>query len=116
MPTFRAVDLWHESESLEASGLESLYGGQFTFSLYRLLINQTFVSTPQRRSTTVCLETNPLSSQLADAASVYKHSDANSLSMPCFVSQCSFDSLKALHFGRAYNRKSFGASLKVGEN
>ena len=29
--TFRALDL-RQSESLEASGLESLYGGQFIFS------------------------------------------------------------------------------------
>ena len=37
---------------------ESFYGGQLTF-IYQL-INQTFVSTPHRRSTTVSLETKHL--------------------------------------------------------
>ena len=47
-----------EALTLETSALEFLHGGQIT--LATLLINQTFVSTPHRRSATVSLETGPV--------------------------------------------------------
>ena len=47
-----------ERLTLEQPALEFLYGGQIT--LPTLLINQTFVSTPHRHTTTISLEINPL--------------------------------------------------------
>ena len=47
-----------EGLTLETSALESLYSGHFTF--INSVDKTTLVSTPQRRSTTVSLETNPL--------------------------------------------------------
>ena len=47
----------YEVLTLETSALEFLFGGQFT---HKSVDEQTFVSTPHQRSTTVSLETNPL--------------------------------------------------------
>ena len=59
--TFRALALRRRANARNVS-FQSLYGGQFTLSIQ--LINKKFcVSLPDRRSTTVSLETNPLATE-----------------------------------------------------